>query len=283
MKSIDSRPFLKVAAAQVASRLGDIEANLASHLTVIDEAKACDVDLLLFPELSLVGHGGGHDALRLAQDMGGHAVQRLLGAAGTMVVGFGLVESSPEGLIYNSQVLVGNGRVLACHRKVALATYGRLDDGLYFARGDRLGLCEVAPGWTAAMGICNDLWQPSLVTTAMMAGPQVLLAPVSSAIGAVCPGFDNPGGWDINLRFNAMTWGCPTVMANRVGDESGLVFWGGSRILDAFGQEIARDTGATEQLVCASLDLVSMRQARFSLPTLRDARALANGVMTIRD
>lgn len=272
--SKSSVPYLKVAAAQVQSHLGDTEANLAKHLAVIDDARTRGVDLLLFPELSLVGHSAGGDSLRLAQAADGPSVRRLMQAAGPMVVGFGLVEGDSSGLVYNSQIFVGDGRLMTCHRKVALATYGRLDDGLYFARGKRLGHFEVAPGWPSAVGICNDLWQPTLVTAAMVGGPVLLLAPVSSALGAVGSGFDNPNGWDLNLRFNAMTWGCPVVMANRVGEESGLVFWGGSRILDAFGQEMVRDTGQSEQLVVATLDLDRMRQARFALPTLRDARAL---------
>ena len=266
---------LKVAAVQLATRLGDIEANLALHLAAIDEARAQGVQVLLFPELSLVGHGAGPDAVRLALSLESAVVRRLAEAAGPMATGFGLIEGDEFGLVYNSMALTRGGEVLACHRKVALATYGRLDDGMYFARGTRMGLCTLEPGWHVALGICNDLWQPGLVMAAMMGGATLQLVPISSALQSVGPGFDNPSGWDLNLRFNAMTWGCPAIMANRVGAEPGLEFWGGSRVLDAFGNELARASGPTEQLVCATLDRQSMRQARFLLPTLRDAVALA--------
>ncbi|MBA3774266.1 MAG: nitrilase [Ramlibacter sp.] len=266
---------LKVAAAQLATRLDDIDANVALHLAAIDDARTRGVQLLLFPELSLVGHSAGRDAVRLALAMESAPVRRLVEAAGPMAVGFGLIEGADFGLFYNSLVFARDGQVMACHRKVALATYGRLDDGMYFARGTRMDLVAMQPGWRVAVGICNDVWQPGLVTAAMMRGATLQLAPISSAIQAVGAGFDNPAGWDLNLRFNAMTWGCPVVMANRVGAEPGLEFWGGSRVLDAFGQEVARADGAHEQLVCAQLDLQSMRRARFTLPTLRDALALA--------
>lgn len=278
----DTVSTIKLAAAQIASQLGDIGANLSSHKTVIDAARSQGVQLLLFPELSLVGHSAGRDALKLALTPDSPVITELMRAAGPMAVAFGLIERDDRGLFYNSTMLVRDGRIIVCHRKVALATYGRLDDGLYFARGDSLSLSQLAPGWRAALGICNDLWQPALVTAAMMQGATLQLAPVSSALQAVGEGFDNPSAWELNLRFNALTWGCPVVMANRVGTELGLEFWGGSRVLGAFGQELACATGASEQLVVAAVDLDHMHRARFMLPTLRDAIAL-NSPLARRD
>lgn len=275
MHTVAMHAPLQVAAAQMASELGDVPVNLARHLALIDEARSQGVELLVFPELSLVGHSAGRDALRLALRLDGAVVRELAQAAGPMAVCFGLIETDDAGLVYNSAAVVRDGAVLASHRKAALATYGRLDDGLYYARGRRLADVPLQPGWNATLGICNDLWQPALVTEAMLNGANLLLAPISSALQAVGEGFDNPAGWDLNLRCNAMTWGCPVVMANRVGEEGGLQFWGGSRVLDAFGQELARASGPVTQLVRATLDLASMRKARFMLPTLRDARALA--------
>jgi len=57
---------------------------------------------------------------------------------------------------------------------------------------------------------------------------------------AVGGDFDNPAGWDINTAFHALTYGLAVVMANRVGTEGDLTFWGGSRVLDAHGRVLAR-------------------------------------------
>jgi N-carbamoylputrescine amidase len=60
-------------------------------------------------------------------------------------------------------------------------------------------------------------------------------------------------------------------MANRVGTERDLTFWGGSRILDPFGRVVATAAGRGEELVRAELDFDDVRRARYLLPTVRDA------------
>ncbi len=67
-------------------------------------------------------------------------------------------------------------------------------------------------------------------------------------------GFDNPAGWDVNLRHTALTYGLPIVMANHCGTRGGMRFWGGSRILDPSGREIAR-AGTEPALIVAEFGL----------------------------
>jgi predicted amidohydrolase len=112
----------------------------------------------------------------------------------------------------------------------------------------------------------------------MCDGVTLLAAPISSAREAVGEGFDNPSGWDLNLRFYALTYGVPIVMANRVGTEGMMTFWGGSRILDPFGKTIAQAEGETECLVVGEIDYEAIRRARFLLPTVRDARVYAQRI-----
>src|SRR5688572_1466701 len=49
-------PSFKIAAAQVASVRGDIEANVATHAAAIQAAGEHHVSVLVFPELSLTGY-----------------------------------------------------------------------------------------------------------------------------------------------------------------------------------------------------------------------------------
>jgi predicted amidohydrolase len=71
-------------------------------------------------------------------------------------------------------------------------------------------------------------------------------------------------------------------MANRVGSEETMTFWGGSRILDPFGQTVAQAAGDEECLVIGELDYEAVRRARFLLPTVRDARAFVLRQTTAR-
>jgi predicted amidohydrolase len=267
--------LIRVAAAQVETAYGDVPANVAKHLDYIADARKRGARLLVFPELSLHGHSAGKDALSLAMRPNAPALRALAEASAGMHTAFGFIEEAPGGQFYNSQATVSDGKVIHIHRKAALATYGKLRDGLYYAAGTELGSFELTERWQAATPICADLWNPALVHALACDGVTLLAAPISSAREAVGQGFDNPAGWDINLRFYALTYGVAIVMANRVGSEGMMTFWGGSRILDPFGQTVAQAPGEAECLIVGELDYEAVRRARFLLPTVRDARAFA--------
>lgn len=262
---------MHVAVAQVGSIPGDVDANLRKHLTMIDAARACGVEVLVFPELSLTGHGAGAEALRLAVGRDDRVVAAIAHASGDMCTVFGAIEEAAAAQFYNAAIAVRDDEVAFVHRKVNLATYGKLDDGKHFAAGAHVGTFDLDSRWRAGLLICADTWNPPLVHLAAAQGATILLAPVSSALEAVGDGFDNPRGWKTNLRFHAMTYGLPVLMANRVGTEGDLTFWGGSRILDPFGRVLAQAEGRGEELVRATLDFDEVRRARYLLPTVRDA------------
>jgi predicted amidohydrolase len=262
---------MRVAVAQVTSIPGDIDANLRKHLAMIDAARAHGVEVLLFPELSLTGHGAGSEAIRLAIGRDHHVVADIAHASGEMCTVFGAIEEAPAAQFYNAAIAVRGGRMLHVHRKVNLATYGKLEDGKHFAAGTRIDTMALDDKWTASVLVCADTWNPPLVHLAAVQGVTLLMVAVSSALEAVGGEFDNPQGWDTNLRFHAMTYGLPVMMANRVGAEGDLTFWGGSRILDPFGRVLAQAEGRREELVHATLAFDDVRRARYLLPTLRDA------------
>jgi predicted amidohydrolase len=227
--------------------------------------------VLVFPELSLTGHSGGRDKRRLATGVDHRCIADIARASGKMCSVVGVIEEGTASQFYNSAFAVRGGNVVFAHRKVNLATYGKLDDGKHFAPGTRIGTFEIGVPWRASVLICADTWNPPLVHLAAAQDATLLLAPVSSALEAVGAEFDNPGGWDANLRFHALTYGLPIAMANRVGREGDLTFWGGSRIVDPFGRTLAIAAGNGEELVSATLDLGRVRRARELLPTMRDA------------
>lgn len=265
---------LNVAVAQIETAFGDLEANARKHHDIIAEARRAGVELLLFPELSLVGHGAGSETLRLALRPDAPILRELAAAVGDMRAVVGFIEEGPGAQFYNSAVVLHTGRIEFCHRKLNLATYGRLEEGKHYAAGGRIETLSLTPSWQAGLLICADMWNPPLVHLAAAQGATLLLGPISSAVEAVGAEFDNPSGWDLNARFYAMTYGMPVALANRVGREGDLTFWGGSRILDPFGRTLAAAQGATEQLVRAELDYEAVRQARYLLPTVRDSNPL---------
>ena len=103
-----------------------------------------------------------------------------------------------------------------------------------------------------------------------MLKPLILQFNFELSIDAVDGEFSNPHGWDLALRFYAMAYGMPIVMANRVGVEGSAEFWGGSVIIDAHGR-IVEQAGDQAELIIGEFDYAQVRQARFHLPTVRDS------------
>lgn len=267
---MQGRESLRVAVGQIETCLGNVEESLRRHLRVIEKAREEQVDVLLFPEMSLTGHMAGPDTLRLALARDAPLVRELAEASGPMWTVFGLIEEGRAAQFYNSAMTVHDGEVVHIHRKINLATYGKLEDAKHFAPGRYVETLALDDRWRVAVLICNDLWNPALVWLAALHGATLMLAPVSSAVEAVSAEFDNPAGWDINLRFYAMTYGLPVAMANRVGAEGELTFWGGSCILDAFGKKTACAEDR-EELIVSDFSYEDVRAARYRLPTVRDS------------
>jgi predicted amidohydrolase len=261
---------LKVAVAQIESMVGDLPANLRKHLDVIAEARAAGANLLLFPELSLTGYIAGKDALACAILRSDPMVREIAAAAGEMCTVFGCIEEGPAAQFHNTCLAVRNGGLVFLHHKVNLPTYGALEEGKHFAGGRYVETFALTPRWRASILICADLWNPALAHLVAVHGTTVLMAPISSAVEAMGVEFDTAEGWDRVLGFYAMIYGMPVMVANRVGAEGNLHFWGGSRILDPFGRVVAK-AGNEEALVTGELDYQNVRQARYRLPTLRDS------------
>jgi predicted amidohydrolase len=135
---------LVVAVAQIASVLGDVAANRRKHLDVIDAARDAGVDVLVFPELSLTGHAAGAEALRIALRRDDPSIGELARAAGPMCTVAGFIEEGAGAQFYNAAVVLRDGAAVAVHRKINLATYGRLEDGKHFAAGARVELIDIS-------------------------------------------------------------------------------------------------------------------------------------------
>jgi predicted amidohydrolase len=261
---------VRVAAAQIECRPGDIPANLEAHLAALHDAHAQGAALVVFPELSLTDYLREPDTQALARPADAEELRAIAAAAGETAVSIGFIERGSDGRVYNAQALLRRGACLHVHRKANLPTYGRLAEGRHYTPGRRIDPVRLAEGCTAATLICADTWNPALPWLAAVQDADLLIVPIASSLEAVGGDFDNPAGWDLNLRHTAMTYGLPVVMANHCGRRGGTTFWGGSRILDSFGRELAR-AGAQSALVIADLNPADTATARRLLPTIRDA------------
>lgn len=265
---------MRVAVAQISSVEGDLQANVDKHLTYIAQARADGAELLVFPELSLTGYAGRYDLTQVALRRDAPHLLTLARAAGDMTVLVGYVDEAVGAQFYNAAAALQGGEVRFLHRKLNVPTYGSLDEGKYFAIGRYVETFALNADWRVSVLICADVWNPALVHLATLHGATLLVTPTASALAAEPTDFNNPAGWETALSFYAMIYGMPVVMANFVGpgrQVSSERFWGGSRVLDPHGVDLARAGGEREELITADLVYDEVRRARVRLPTVRDS------------
>ena len=259
-----------MAAAQIDPTEADISSNLAKHFEFIDQAHAQNVDILVFPELSLTGYQLKSKTPDLAITRDDERLLSIAERAGDMTVVAGFVEEGFAAQFHNSAAALRAGEVKFIHRKLNLATYGNLEEAKYFARGRYVDVFIHDSPWTGAIFICADAWNPGLIHLAALYGATLLIIPIASSHEAVGLDFSNPDGWNTALSFYGMLYGMPIVMANHCGSRDGETYWGGSRVIDPHGKVLAIG-GEDEELVLADVDYAEVRQARFQLPTVRDS------------
>lgn len=265
---------LTVGLAQIDCRLGVVEANLERHLQKIAQAREHKVDLLLFPELSLTGYRLLHLTSRVAIRIDhSPVVERLRKAAEGMSIIVGLVEEGPEGVLYNSALLIDGEETRFVHRKLYLPTYGIFQEGRFFGAGDRLRLAPVGDEAVGVL-ICEDLWHPHLARRLARAGSRILVV-ISAGPGRVGSGprLDSQETWETLTRSTALVNTSWVLYCNRVGWEEGSFYGGGSHIVRPDGEVLCRAEGLAEELVIARIDLREVDRIRWRLPLLQASRS----------
>lgn len=266
---------LNLALAQINTRLGDTEANLAKHLEFIREARAREVDLLIFPELSLTGY--------VLQDLATAVAHRptsddpvfrpLLKASQGIDLVVGFVNEDRRHRFYIAAAYLSKGQVLHVHHKVYLPTYGLFDEGRFFAWGDGVQAFDTRFGRLGIL-ICEDFWHASPPYLLWLDGAEMLLF-TSASPGrglTVEPQLESARWVEHINRAYASLFTTFVVHANRVGFEDGLNFWGGSTAFDPNGELIVKAPYNEEAITLAEIDLNQLHRTRARLPLLRDER-----------
>lgn len=269
---------IAIGLAQLCPKIGDIEANLKTHLDYIEEAKRQNVDLLLFPELSLTGYNVQDLVYGLAArpTEDNPAFRTLLKASVDydmdLMVGF--IDTDERARYYIAAAYLSGGKVLHVHHKVYLPTYTMFDESRYFAWGESVRAFDTRFG-RVGMLICEDFWHSSPPYLLWLDGADLLLFHSAS-----------PGrGLDDTDRLSSARWvqlvnqayGSQftnfVIHCNRVGFEDGLNFWGGSTVVDPDGEIMIGGPFHEEALLVQQIDTGHLRRARTRLPLLRDERS----------
>ena len=278
---------IRTAIAQINPKLGDLHANLALYEAKIRQGIANRAELLLFPELSLTGYFLRDTVPSVALTLNSAEMTKLKKLSRKLPFVAGLVEESADHRFFNSAVYFEAGEIRHVHRKVYLPTYGMFDEQRYFARGDRVRAFDSKFGRMALL-ICEDLWHPSTIYLAALDGALAVICPSSSPLRGVVDDQvqdDNARYWEMINRAYAETYSLFMLYANRCGFEDGVGFWGGSEIVDPFGERIAKAKYYDEDFIIAEVAFEAVRRKRTMAPLLRDEDMdlTINELMRIRE
>jgi predicted amidohydrolase len=222
---------VRIGLAQLNSVLGDSAANLHRAEEYIARSAAEQCDLVMFPELYLQGYRADDLYADISETIPGPTTDRLTELAQKhdlyIVMGMGRREDEFPHLNYNSLCFVGPEGLLGYYDKVHLGTFHPYIEGVYFAPGNRAPVFDTRFG-RVSLQICYDSWFPELTRTYALKGSLLNLV-----ISAGPSGSDD--SWKTMLRARSMENAFPSVYCNTVGQQKDFSFFGGSKIVNAYG------------------------------------------------
>ncbi|WP_426077883.1 NAD+ synthase [Janthinobacterium sp. PSPC3-1] len=273
---------VKVAIAQMNSTVGDLAGNRAKIVDLARRAHAAGADIVLTPELSLVGYPPEDLLLRNAfyaktQQTFAALAQDLAQFADLHVV-VGLPLQDDAGLVrHNAASVLVNGQVLGTYRKHDLPNTTVFDEKRYFSSSDQAFVFAVK-GVRFGINICEDTWFAHAPERARAAGAQVLLVPNGS------PYHMNKQHLRYEtMRQNVCAQGMSLVYANLVGGQDELIFDGDSFVMDAEGTICAQLHHFEEDLQIVEFDGAAPVAQPLPLPLPVEAQVYQALVLGVRD
>lgn len=187
-----------------------------------------------------------------------------------------LFEKRSEGIFHNTAAVIdADGTYLGKYRKHHIPDDPGYHEKYYFTPGDEgYKVFDTKFGRIGVL-ICWDQWFPEPARLTAMRGAQILFYP--TAIGWP-EGQDEElckveyDAWQIIQRSHAITNGLHVVAVNRIGNEDGNIFWGGSFITDPIGKIIYQAPHDEEIISVQEIDLNLTGLYRSLWPFFRDRR-----------
>ena len=267
---------VRVALAQIAPGLGQLDGNLARHHDLLREAREAGADLVVFPELGLTGYQLQDLASEVAMRLDDPRLADLAAATQGMSAVVSFVEESADHRLFIAAALLEDGAIRHVHRKLFLPTYGLFDERRFFAAGDMLRAVPSRLGVGLGVGVCEDFWHLAVPALLALDGAQILIN-VSSSPGRDLAATNEVGlgtatSWRTLMRTYAQLTTSFVIFCNRVGVDESISFWGGSEVIAPTGAAVFSAPLYDEGLFMVDIDLADIRRERIGLPLLRDER-----------
>ena len=266
-----SSPVL-AAACQISIDIENPAANLAAMTDAVHNAAEQGAELIVLPELAASGYmfRDRAEAWAAGEGLDGPTVETLarLSERHRCVIVSGMCEQGSEGQVWNSAVVVEDGRLLEVYRKVHL--WGA-ETRIFDSGSQPPPVLHTRVGTLAPM-ICYDAEFPEWVRLAADAGAEVITVPSNWPLGPR-PTTERPLEI-IKAQAFAGTYRVHIIVADRCGVERGQDWIGGSIIVgpDGYlrsGPPIAKT--AQPALLLGTIDPLEARDK--AIGQYNDARA----------
>ena len=237
---------LSITLAQLNQSVGDIPGNAQAMLAARERARGQGADLIVFPEMHLIGYPPEDLVLKPALIERAAAELDVLAAktgdgGPAMLVGSVFVR---DGNLHNGVALLDAGKIAAVRLKHELPNYGTFDEVRLFQPGP-LPEPVVFKGVMIGLPICEDIWHPDVCRHLADCGAELLIC-------------INGSPYEIDkdtLRIDgvakrrAVDTALPLAYLNRVGGQDELVFDGASFVVNGDGSLAVQMADWTEQEV----------------------------------
>ncbi len=287
---------MRIAMAQINPTVGDINGNAKKLCDAIHQARDKGAQLVVTPELSLLGYPPRDLLLKPAVLK--HMYEALKYVAGksmgiTTLVGFADANPAPSGRgLFNAVAAVRDGQILSRAYKSLLPTYDVFDETRYFEPGPRVESIHVE-GLVVGLTICEDLWNDA----ELFPRPIYHFDPIREIVSSGAQILVNISASPFVLGKNALRrrlithqakrWKVPIVYVNQVGANDELIFDGNSIAVDAHGNILACAGDFIPDMVVTDVSLPAEStpaEARSIPPEKSDMETLYRAlVLGIRD
>ena len=225
---------LKIALAQMNQRVGDLEGNASAMVEMRRKAK--DADLLVCPELQLVGYPPEDlvlkpEFVRRVHECTDQLVAATTEAGPAILIG---TITNEGGQNFNTMLLADDGKVIGRTFKHELPNYGTFDEKRIFTPGPLPEPIEWR-GIKLGVPVCEDMWLEPVCAHLAELGAELFLVPHGSPYE-----LDKNQTRERLGRARTTSTGLPLVFLNRVGGQDELAFDGSSFVMHPDGEIVVQ-------------------------------------------
>lgn len=254
---------MRIILAQINPIVGSLAYNIQKICSCIDQAKKQKADLIVFPEMALIGYPP-EDLLLLPSFIQAvqKGLQQVIDHSQGIAVVLGTVRENlekGEKRLHNTAAIFEDGKWIGYQDKSLLPDYDVFSERRYFepAHSSRLWTLR---GQSVAITICEDIWQHAEAVEYSWYPLDPILElkakkPAFVLNLSASPFYQGRQSTRLNVcKKTAQTLSCPVFLCNQVGGNDSLIFDGCSLYVNASGELLAYGKAFEEDLLCVDLE-----------------------------